>query len=174
MKKELDRNEKFHIDYQIFENKYSSEKDCRIHLRDWKWPDGFECSECGHTKKYKYKKHSHQSKRHNITYQCKKCHNQTSLTTDTILEKTRLTLLDWFKMIYFTPKGYPLRIVKKILAVKNYKTIWTMKEKIKKALKKKSTYELLLGIARKKDIEKYQKKHGLNLKIEKRGAKKKK
>ena len=75
-----------------FLKQYGSEQQCREAAFKLKWPDGFRCPRCGYDKCCEIKtRHS---------YQCSRCHHQTSLLVDTIFEQTKLPLTVWFMAIY--------------------------------------------------------------------------
>ncbi len=81
----------------------------------WRWPRGFVCPECGHT-------------RHCVVgprklYQCNHCHHQTSLTADTLFAHTKLPLTTWQK------NGISALELKRHLGV-SYPTAWSLKHKL--------------------------------------------
>jgi transposase-like protein len=75
-----------------FISRYGTDTQCRQTLFDMRWPQGFVCPECGHNG------HCEISRRK--IYQCNRCHRQTSLTSGTIFENTKLPLNLWFLGIY--------------------------------------------------------------------------
>lgn len=72
---------------------YGTEEQCFDALFAWRWPNGFQCPQCGYTKSCQLKTRKLQ--------QCHKCHHQTSITAGTIFESTKLPLNTWFLAIYF-------------------------------------------------------------------------
>ena len=66
----------------------TDEEQCRSVLFRMRWPQGFECQECGHTGYCEI--HSRK------VYQCHRCHSQTSLIRETIFAATKLPLKVWF------------------------------------------------------------------------------
>lgn len=75
-----------------FFSKYSTDEKCRQILFDLRWPLGFVCPECGHTCYCQISSRK--------VYQCRRCHRQTSVTSGTIFDNTKLPLNIWFLAIY--------------------------------------------------------------------------
>ncbi len=75
-----------------FLNSYGTEEQCRAALFLMRWPQGFACPTCGST-------HYYELSTRNL-YQCSACKRQTSLTSGTIFEATKLDLTIWFLAIY--------------------------------------------------------------------------
>ncbi len=73
-------------------NDYGTEKQCTQALLQWKWPEGFICPKCSSS-------HFCTLKSRNL-YQCNHCHHQTSLTSGTLFESTKLPLSRWFLAIH--------------------------------------------------------------------------
>lgn len=71
---------------------FNSEDKCRNFLFKFKWPDGYVCPECGH------KEYSFVTTRN--LYQCKQCLKQASVTTNTIMQDTKLPLFTWILGLY--------------------------------------------------------------------------
>ena len=129
-------------DLREFKRQFGTEDDCRNRLREWRWPNGFTCDRCGS------KKEPYRNKNRNI-YQCKDCGYQASLTAGTIFHKTRLPLSRWFLMIYLieiTDKKIRLSYFQRLWATNNYKAVWVMADKIKKALAESNKYLKLVGL----------------------------
>lgn len=117
------------LSIEEFQDRFSTEKDCMDYLYEAKWPYGFVCPECGHSHAYVTKT------RHRPLYECANCHQQTSLTAGTILEKTRTDLRKWFTAFYLisTPKSISALKLMDIIHV-TYKTAWSMLCKIRHAI----------------------------------------
>jgi len=71
---------------------YGTEEQCRAALFRFRWPQGFCCPECGHTRYCEIN--------HRKVYQCNRCHTQTSVISRTIFAATKLPLKTWFLGIY--------------------------------------------------------------------------
>ena len=71
-----------------FLSQYGAEEQCHGALFEWRWPEGFVCPNCGHTGYCEIAGRG--------VYQCHRCHHQTSVTSGTIFEHTKLPLTTWF------------------------------------------------------------------------------
>lgn len=72
-----------YIIFELFDN-YGTDEQCRQALFNWKFKDGFVCSECGSKAFCELKKRK--------LYQCNCCHHQTyvdSVTSGTIFDSTK-------------------------------------------------------------------------------------
>ncbi len=124
-----------------FQRRFPTEEACQKHLYGLRWPDGYKCSRCGKGKAYFL------SKRH--LYQCRSCGYQASLTSRTIFHKTRTPLTKWFWMILLMGRqkaGISMLSLKRMLNIGSYKTVLTMGNKIKRAMKDKDAYYKLAGL----------------------------
>jgi len=129
------------ITFKQFEKKFQTDQDCYDHLYAMKWPEGFKCPICLHTKCYMI------GTRKLPLYQCVSCRHQTSLTVGTIFEKTRTSLHTWFSIIYFMShdkRGISASLMAKELEI-NYQTAWTTLHKIRKAMADKDAPYKLFG-----------------------------
>ena len=75
-----------------FQSDFATEEACQKYLAACRWPDGFICHRCGHERSYELVN----QRRH----QCAKCRHQISLTSGTILHRTKIPLTDWFWAAY--------------------------------------------------------------------------
>lgn len=76
----------------VFISQYGTDEKCRRILFNMRWPHGFVCPKCGHTGYCEIKKRK--------VFQCNRCHCQTSLTSGTIFDNTKIALNVWFLGIY--------------------------------------------------------------------------
>ena len=123
-----------------FRRKFRSERDCIRYIIKRKWPDGFQCPRCGHKKATMITTRK--------TYQCKKCHHQTSVTANTIFHKTRKPLRDWFWAIFIVATrttGSSARQLQHDLDI-SYPTAWSWCHKIRKTMRDRDTRYALNGI----------------------------
>jgi transposase-like protein len=82
-----------------FYNEYGNEDACWNRLRQARWgPDGFTCPDCGEDE------HWGLIQMRNL-FQCHACGKQTSVTAGTILEDTKLDLVQWFLAAYLVYTG---------------------------------------------------------------------
>lgn len=80
-----------------FERSYGDEAQCLAQIIIWRWPDGFECPQCGGAK--------HCVIKPSLSYprglfQCNACKCQTSPIAGTIFVSTKLPLTIWFRAVY--------------------------------------------------------------------------
>ena len=130
-------------DLREFKRQFGTEDACRNSLRDWQWPNGFTCDRCGS------RKEPYRNKNRKNIYQCRNCGYQASLTAGTIFHKTRLPLSRWFLMIYLialTDEKIRLSYFQRLWDTNNYKAVWIMADKIKKALAESDDYLRLVGL----------------------------
>lgn len=122
-------SEKFPKNELEFDTMFSDEAKCRSYLFAHKWPEGFKCEVCGHTKSW-------QSKRgHNI---CQSCERQHSLTQGTVMANTQKPLKLWFKAIwYYTSRksGVNAKNLQELLGI-SYQTAFDWLHKLRKASKR--------------------------------------
>jgi transposase-like protein len=123
-----------------FIEKFNTEEKCRDYLYQIRWPDGFVCPKCG------AKDEPFQIKSRN-QYQCRHCNHQTSVTANTVMDKTRTPLTKWFLAIYLMgadKRGCSALRLKRELKIA-YDTAWTMSHKIRKAMGDRDAMYLLQG-----------------------------
>jgi len=128
------------IDIIEFQKRFKTEKQCEKHLFRQKWPNGFECPKCDHNKHFKLPNRK--------LFQCKKCAYQASVTSKTIMHKTRTPLLKWFWAIYLIStdkRGISALNLSKRLKV-SYWVAWTMLQKIRKAMRDRDDNYTLSGV----------------------------
>lgn len=104
--------------------RYGTETQCAEIIESMRWPNGFVCPECGHTKACRLSRRA--------LHQCASCHTQTSLTAGTIFEHTKLPLTTWFRAMYHLTQcknGVSAMELMRRLGV-NYNTAWMLKQKL--------------------------------------------
>lgn len=116
---------------------YGTNELCQKALEKVRWPKGFMCSECGNTS-YCYIK----SRKY---YQCNRCHDQTSVTRNTIFHSSNLPLSKWFLAVFLISQcknGISSMELKRHIGV-SYKTAWRIKQKLMQAMMERdSNYKL--------------------------------
>src|ERR1035441_8070754 len=75
-----------------FQTDFATEEACQQYQSACRWPDGFTCPRCGHKRAYELVN----QRRH----QCAKCRHQVSLTSGTVLHRTKVPLAHWFWAAY--------------------------------------------------------------------------
>ena len=123
-----------------FNASFGTEEQCRSYLYAKRWPNGYVCPKCSHNEHY------------NITsrnrYQCKSCNHQASVTSGTIMDRTRTPLTKWFLAMYLMSsdkRGISALSLKSKLGI-SYNTAWTMAHKIRHAMGKRDENYSLGGI----------------------------
>ena len=129
-----------------FVKRYGTESQCAEALFQARWPSGFQCPSCG-GRRYSV------VKTRNL-YQCTACHHQTSLTSGTLFEHTKLPLTVWFLAIHLLTQA---KTALSALALKrqigvSYNTAWSLKHKIMQAMKERDDRKPLSGIIQLDDV----------------------
>jgi transposase-like protein len=109
-----------------FQQHFGTEAQCEDALERTRWPDGFVCGGCGNT--------GHCVVWHGRvkTFQCHGCRRQTTLTSGTIFQATKLPLRLWFLAMYWltqTKNNVAALELRRILGV-CYRTAWRLKHKL--------------------------------------------
>jgi transposase-like protein len=123
-----------------FLSEYGTEEQCHGALYQWRWPNGFHCPECGHTVCSQITTRT--------LYQCSRCHHQTSLTSGTIFQATKLPLTTWFLGMYLltqTKNGVSALELRRQLGI-TYNAAWRMKHKLMQVMKERDDRQPLTGI----------------------------
>lgn len=111
-----------------FENRFSTEENCRNYLFKLRWPDGFHCPRCGNENAWPIS---------DVHYQCTSCNYQASVIAGTIFHKTRKPLKIWFRIIWWLAgqkNGASALGLKRILGLERYETAWTWLHKLRRAM----------------------------------------
>src|SRR5271157_2568380 len=128
MKKSSPLKRKSIMTVSEFRSRFGDEVLCGEHLTAQRWPDGFVCPRCGgRSRGYMASRRVHE---------CAGCGYQSSVTSGTIVHKTRTPLTSWFWAIYRMSqdkKGISaLQLSKEIGG--SYPTARLMQHKIRKAM----------------------------------------
>jgi transposase-like protein len=111
-----------------FETRFATEEACRDYLFRLRWPDGFQCPRCGHTKGWPTERG---------LWHCAACNHQVSLTAGTIFQDTRKPLQMWFRAMWWVTSqktGASAAGLQQILGLKSYQTAWTWLHKLRRAM----------------------------------------
>lgn len=112
-----------------FEERFASEDDCRAYWIEARWGDEPACARCDATHVWWI--------RDDTAFQCAECGHQTSLTSGTVLEKTRKPLLMWFRAVFEISTrrtGISAKDLQRIMGFGSYKTAWSWLHKLRAAL----------------------------------------
>lgn len=135
-----------------FNQLFSKEKDCIRLVHKLKWPSGFHCPSCNHTSAYTI------STRRLPLYECSNCKHQTSLTSGTVMDKSRTPLQKWLLTMYIvsTCENSINAVQLSELVGVTYKTAWIMLNKLRQAISDSDRSILLSGVVEAK-LEVYMK-----------------
>lgn len=119
---------KYPVDQMEFEELFKTEQDCIDYLASLRWPNGFECPQCGSIR-FWYKSKGR--------YECRDCYKETTVTNNTIFHKTTKPLLIWFRAIWWMvaqKNGVSAKGLQKILGLGSYQTAWTWLHKFRRLM----------------------------------------
>ncbi|WP_274363032.1 IS1595 family transposase [Paenibacillus thermotolerans] len=118
----------------------NSEESCVAYFYRLKWPNGYACPHCGHTRAYVIRT------RRLPLYQCGSCRHQTSITVGTVMEGSRTPLLKWVTAIQFLCRAESINAVQLAKEIQvTYKTAWAILNKIRSAISRLDVLEPLSG-----------------------------
>jgi len=101
-----------------FQADFATEEACQQYLAACRWPDGFTCPRCRHRQAYELV-----SRRRR---QCAGCRHQVSLTSGTILHRTKIPLTYWFWAAYLMTtdkRGVSALLLQRQLGLSSYETV---------------------------------------------------
>ena len=112
-----------------FEKKFATEDDCRAYWIEARWGGKPACARCRSTRVWSVHEGRH--------FECAECGHQTSLTSGTLLEKTRKPFKMWFRAVFEISSrrnGISAKELERIMGFGSYKTAWTWLHKLRAAL----------------------------------------
>jgi Zn ribbon nucleic-acid-binding protein/transposase-like protein len=112
-----------------FEARFATEEDCRAYWIEARWGGKPACATCESTRVWTI--------RDGTTFECADCGHQTSLTSGTVLEKTRKPLKMWFRAIFEISTrrtGISGKDFQRIMGFGSYGTAWTWLHKLRAAM----------------------------------------
>ena len=110
------------------EERFGSDQACREYLFYLRWPEGYICPRCGHRKAWRMK---------DGWFRCASCDYKCSITSGTIFEGTRKSLVLWFRAIWWVTSqksGASAKSVQRILELGSYQTAWAWMHKLRRAM----------------------------------------
>lgn len=119
-----------------FQKLFPDEQSCMEYLAKLKWPSGFACEKCKHTKYCKGKLKQ--------TRQCTGCGYQATPTSGTMFHKVKFPLLKAFYILYFmstNKKGISSTELSRKLNLRQ-KTCWLFRKKVAQSMKSSKQYPL--------------------------------
>ena len=112
-----------------FDARFATEDDCRAYWIKARWGGKPACAKCESTRVWTI--------REGTTFECADCGHQTSLTSGTVLEKTRKPLKMWFRAIFEISTrrtGISAKDLQRIMGFGSYETAWTWLHKLRSAM----------------------------------------
>ena len=112
-----------------FEARFATEEDCRAYWIEARWGGKPTCARCQSQRVWTI--------RDGTTFECADCGHQTSLTSGTLLEKTRKPLKMWFRAIFEISTrrtGISGKDFQRIMGFGSYKTAWSWLHKLRAAM----------------------------------------
>ena len=119
-----------------FQERFPDDASCYRYLEDLKWGNGFICPKCGYTKSCKAQQP--------FTRHCNRCHTTISVTSGTLFQGLKFSLLKAFYIIYYistSKKGVASTELSRKLELRQ-KTAWFFKQKVMKAMQSSNSIKL--------------------------------
>ena len=112
-----------------FERRFATEEACRAYWIEARWGGEPACARCGSKRVW--------AERGGFLFECADCDHQTSLTSGTLLEKTRKPFKVWFRAVFEISSrrnGISAKELQRILGFGSYKTAWSWLHKLRAGL----------------------------------------
>lgn len=112
-----------------FEKRFATEEACRAYWIEARWGGRPRCACCESTHVWE--------ERGGALFECGDCGHQTSLTSGTLLEKTKKPFKVWFRAIFEISSrrnGISAKDLQRIMGFGSYKTAWAWLHKLRGAL----------------------------------------
>ena len=112
-----------------FETRFATEEDCRDYWIEARWGGKPACARCSSTRVW--------TERGGFLFECAACGHQTSLTSGTVLEKTRKPFKMWFRAVFEISTrrtGISGKDFQRIMGFGSYKTAWSWLHKLRAAM----------------------------------------
>lgn len=114
--------------YWEFVKQFPDDNACMHYLKKLRWPDGFICPACNASDEP-----WHQTRERLV---CRACQHQTSITSGTILDKTRTPLITWFEVAWHmttTKNGFSAKSFERTMGIR-YRTAWAILQRYRIAM----------------------------------------
>ena len=121
--------------------RYGTEAKCYRALYKTRWPQGFRCPCCNGRARSRFRREGR------VYYQCRACRHQTTLTSGTLFEASKVPLTTWFLAMHLltaSKTNLSALELKRHLGV-CYRTAWRMKHKIMDAMAQREEGRQLAG-----------------------------
>lgn len=120
----------FPLSLMAFQQRFADEAACADYLISIRWPEGFRCPACDHDRGWQLETKA-------WTFECGRCHRQTSVTAGTIMHGSKLPLPVWFWAAYLMAthsNGISARQLQAQLGLGSYKSAWLLCAKLRHAM----------------------------------------
>jgi hypothetical protein len=114
-----------------FQAMFPDEAACAEHLARTRWPEGFVCRGCGCRAAWRI------PSRTPLTFACKTCRKETSVTAGTVMHRSHLPLTIWFWAAFMMAthsNGMSALQLQKQLGIGSYKSAWLLAMKLRQAM----------------------------------------
>jgi hypothetical protein len=109
---------------------FESEAECVEYLGRLRYPSGFKCEECGNeAPPYRVSSRPH-------VLRCRECRSEVSLTAGTIMERSRLSVCDWFdamRLFVESDEGLSVPALQRALGIRRYETAYQVLHRLRLA-----------------------------------------
>jgi transposase-like protein/Zn ribbon nucleic-acid-binding protein len=112
-----------------FDEKFATEEDCRAYWIEARWGGEPACARCESRRVW--------AERGGTLFECAACGHQTSLTSGTVLEKTRKPFKMWFRAVFEISSrrnGISAKELQRIMGFGSYKTAWSWLHKLRASM----------------------------------------
>ena len=113
--------------------RFQDAEEARKWLEAQRWPDGPVCSHCGSLKATALQGHKHRSG----LYQCNDCREQFTVTTGSVMERSKIPLNKWVMAMHLmgsSKKGMSAHQLHRMLGI-TYQSAWFLAHRIREAMK---------------------------------------
>ncbi|MDD5458873.1 MAG: IS1595 family transposase [Phycisphaerae bacterium] len=124
-----------------------TEDEARTILENIRWPNGIECPHC-HSKNIVRINGKSDTVRDGLL-RCKDCRKQFTVTVDTIMHRSHITLRQWVQAFYAmcsSKKGVSALQLQRNLGIHSYRPAWHLAHRIRSAMSPQITAGMLKGI----------------------------
>lgn len=115
---------------QKFMEQFPDDDSCAAFLEKKRWPDGFVCPRCQATKGWRLDTKP-------WTWECARCHRQTSVTAGSIMHRTHLPLRTWFiaaHLVATHSNGISALQLQAQAGIGSYQAAWFLLHRLRKAM----------------------------------------
>jgi len=125
-----------------------TEDEARTILENIRWPNGPVCPHCGSDNTTRLNSKSSAKTRDGVI-QCNECRKQFTVTVNTIMHRSHITLRQWIQAFYSMcshKKGVSALQLQRNLGLGSYKSAWHLAHRIRHAMKQDPFATLLKGV----------------------------